>query len=477
MNSDTTLPLFVDLDGTLIKADMLVESTFALLKKNPMYIFFLIRWLFKGKSYLKEQIASRVDIDPSLLPYNDTFLKYLQIESASKREIILATATNEKIAHKISEHINIFTHVIASDSDTNLSGKNKLSKIYNYTKNNNFAYAGNSKKDMPIWESSSEIIVVNPEAGVENQANKLNKPTQIIKETQPSIKTYLKAIRIHQWAKNSLLFLPLLAAQKVDDITLLIDISVAFISFGLCASSVYLLNDMLDLPSDRQHTTKKNRPLAAGTVNSIIAVQLIPLLLLSSLVLALTLPPIFVLILIGYYITTLAYSFFLKKQVIVDVLLLASLYTIRVIAGSAATDIPLSFWLLAFSMFIFLSLALVKRSAELVTMREENKVKSNGRGYVLSDLEYLHSMGTSSGFLSVLVIALYINSDKVLTFYSQPQILWLLCPLLLYWISRVWLKTGRGEMNEDPVVFAFKDWQSQIIAVLAACILVIANMI
>ena len=476
MNTNSSTPLFIDLDGTLIKSDMLIESVFTLLKQKPAYILSLPGWLLKGKAYLKHQIASRIDFDPALLPYNESLLDYLKVEAGKNREIILATASNEKLAKRIATFTGLFTDTIASDQNINLSGKRKLSRIQDYTQNTEFAYAGNSKKDMPVWQEAAEVIIVNPEAGVENQAKNLGKPSQVFTETPSSIKSYLKAMRIHQWAKNVLLFLPILAAHKINEPNLMLDALIAFFAFGLCASSVYLLNDMLDLPSDRTHHTKKFRPLAAGTINTVHATLMIPILLLFSFSLTAFLPVAFLIVLSGYYITTVLYSFFLKKQVIVDVLLLASLYTVRVVAGSAATGIFPSFWLLAFSMFIFLSLAIVKRCAELYTLRQSNDNKAKGRGYQSTDMEFLYSMGTSSGYIAVLVIALYINSEKVLTFYSQPIILWLLCPLLLYWISRVWLKTGRGEMNEDPVVFAFRDWQSRLIALVAAVIFTLANL-
>jgi len=475
MNSSSTIPLFVDLDGSLIKTDMLIESVFELLKQNPLNIFRILSWALKGKAYLKAQIASRVEIDPEILPYNTAFLEFLKKEAADHREIILATATNEKIANSIADSVGIFSGVMASTDTVNLSGKNKLKKINEHVADKEFSYAGNSKKDMPVWEHAAEIIAVNPEAGVEKSVNSTGKPVQVFKEDMPSFKSYLKAVRVHQWVKNILIFLPLLAAHQADNAGLWMDVFLAFLAFGLCASSVYLLNDMLDLSADRKHKSKCKRPLAAGTVNSVYATLLIPILLGSGLAISLFLPLAFVLVLLGYYAITLAYSFALKKQVIVDVMLLASLYTIRVIAGSAATDIPPSFWLLAFSMFLFLSLALVKRSAELVNLRDSNKQDIAGRGYRSSDLDYLHSMGTASGYLSVMVIALYINSEKVLVFYKHPEILWLLCPLLLYWVSRIWLKTGRGEINEDPVLFAFKDWQSRVIGIIAVLIFIIAN--
>jgi len=283
-----------------------------------------------------------------------------------------------------------------------------------------------------------------------------------------------KALRVHQWAKNALIFVPMMAAHQVMNIGGWGTSMLAFLAFSLCASSVYLLNDMLDLEADRQHKTKCKRPFAAGSLSLHFGLLAAPALLLGAVLICLALPAKFGAVLAGYYALTLAYSLDLKRRVMVDVLTLAGLYTVRIVAGAAASSIPLSFWLLLFSIFIFLSLALVKRYAELDGMRKQGKLKAKGRGYLVEDIALLQSLGAASGYLSVLVLALYLNSPEVAKLYKEPKLLWLLMPLFLYWISRIWMQTHRGQMHDDPLVFAFKDRISILTGVLVAAIMALA---
>ncbi len=470
----TTYPLCVDLDGTLIKTDLLVESFFALLKNNFFFVFVIPFWLRKGKAYLKQQIADRVDLDVSLLPFNETVLDYVKSEAARGRPIVLATASNSKYAQQIADYLGLFTVVLASDSQVNRSGPRKLEYFLEEYGDKGFDYAGNALVDLSIWRHSKQAILVDPNPGVKNKALKTVNVTRIIVSQSNKFTHYIKAIRTHQWLKNLLIFIPLATAHAFGDVDLVIQSILAFFSFCFCASGIYLINDLLDLPSDRAHPRKRRRPFAAGTVNPLYGMILIPSLLLISLAIALFLPSFFLVILAVYFFFTTAYSLFLKRLVLIDVLVLAGLYTLRVIAGAAAISVEPSFWLLAFSMFLFLSLALVKRAAELQTLRQEQEQKPKGRGYRVTDMEYLHSMGTASGYLAVLVTALYINSPNIAALYSQPEILWLICPVLLYWISRMWLKTGRGEMHDDPLVFAVKDSQSLVIGLAVFIALLVA---
>jgi 4-hydroxybenzoate polyprenyltransferase len=284
---------------------------------------------------------------------------------------------------------------------------------------------------------------------------------------RPGPLVYVKALRAHQWIKNLLVFLPVLAAHEIGNPAATLASLLAFVAFNACASSVYLLNDLLDLPADRRHRSKRNRPFAAGTLPLEQGVVLIPLLLVIALLVSLALPPTFVLVLLLYYLITTAYSFKLKRVMMLDVVILAGLYTIRVVAGSAATEIPLTYWLFAFSMFIFLSLALVKRYTELIALRDSGAGETaEGRGYEIGDLEILSSLGTASGYLAVLVLALYISSAEVQLLYHDPVWLWGACPILLYWISRMWIITHRGGMTDDPIVFAVKDRNSLLCGLL-----------
>lgn len=295
----------------------------------------------------------------------------------------------------------------------------------------------------------------------------------VLDDRSGDMRTWLRALRIHQWLKNLLLFLPLLAAHQLLDFHLLTSATLAFLSFGLCASAVYIWNDILDLPSDRAHRSKRKRPFAAGTLSIRSGLIASVLLLLSSIAIAVSLPIKFLLVLAIYFVSTLSYSFLLKRQVIVDVMILAGLYSLRVVAGAAATNVQPSFWLLALSMFIFLDLALVKRYSELLEAKAADKLVA-GRGYLASDLPLLLALGAASGMVSVLVLAMYTQAETVASMYPAPQWLWLAPPLMLYWTTRLWMKATRGEVHEDPVIFAMRDWQSLIVAALMGGVFVIA---
>lgn len=472
--TDYATPLCVDLDGTLILTDLLYESVFGLLKINIFYIFLLPLWLIKGKANLKHQIATRTDLDIALLPYNKDFLDFLKQQKSGGRTLTLATASNTKYAQKINLHLNLFDTVLASDAETNMSGERKQKRLVEIYGEKGFDYAGNANIDFDIWAHSREAIIVNPEPGVKNKAKKHLKVGRTFDSTDRGIISYLKAIRLHQWAKNILIFVPLVMSHQLLNPQLALQATFAFLAFGLCASSVYLLNDILDLPSDRQHDKKCKRPFASGMLPIKHGVLLIPILLLAAFSISLYLPIGYIIALALYYIVTLAYSLKLKQVALIDVLVLAGLYTMRIIGGAAAINIVPSFWLLAFSMFIFYSLALVKRYSELLHIKSSAHGKISGRGYRATDIEGLAQSGIASGFIAILVLALYINSAETATLYKHPEALWLLCPLMLYWINRIWLLTRRDEMHDDPVVFAIFDRRSHWIAVAGIAILLVA---
>jgi len=439
----------------------------AFLRSHPLRILSTVKWLFKGKACLKEGLALATDIDVSVLPYDPLVIDLIEKERKNGRQIILATASHYSLAERIAEHLQIFDKVLGSNSQCNLSSNAKRDLLIELYGEKGYDYAGNSLDDLAVWNSARHAYVVNPEAGVEKRANKIGNVIQVIKSGSGGVKTWGKALRLHQWAKNGLIFVPLLAAHQFTNPTLLMQGVVAFLLFGCCASSVYILNDLLDLADDRYHITKKKRAFASGCISIKSGLIVFPLLLIAAFCGALTLPWEFLGVLIAYYVLTLAYSLLLKQKMAVDVIALALLYTIRIVAGAAAFSLPLTFWILAFSMFIFLSLALVKRYAELYDARVKGKTeKTRGRGYYPADLEMIASLGASSGYLSVMVLALYIHDQVTFELYSHPQFIWLACPLLLYWITRVWMLTHRGEMHDDPVVFAIRDKTSIIVGVL-----------
>jgi len=312
--------------------------------------------------------------------------------------------------------------------------------------------------------------------GLQNAARQVAEVERVFPTHGRTVVMILRAMRLHQWVKNLLVFIPLLAAHKVTDGSAPLAAGLAFVAFGVTASAVYLLNDLLDLSADRQHPQKCRRPFASGNLPLLWGLILPPLLLLAALVLCLLwLPMNFLAVLVGYFITTLAYSFKLKSLPIIDVMTLAGLYTIRVIAGAAAVAIMPSFWLLAFSMFIFLSLALVKRYTELKSLQRRGELIAAGRGWHVDDLPLVSTIGASAGVACVLVMALYIDSQSAEQLYRAPEVLWLICPLLLYWVSRLWFKAHRGEVHEDPIVFALTDRVSLVVGLLAAGIVVFAS--
>jgi 4-hydroxybenzoate polyprenyltransferase/phosphoserine phosphatase len=466
-------PLFVDLDGTLIKTDLLVESFIGLCKRAPWMAVRAPLWLLRGKSYLKDRIAAQVSIDPSLLPYQAEMLAYLRGQKGQGREIHLATAANHRYAKAVARHLGLFDAVLASDEGNNLSGVRKLEAIRRM-RPNGFIYAGNDHADVPIWEAADGAILVDTPDALARRVSR-SKPVEARFNTQPcKLRTLLKAIRPHQWLKNFLVFLPLLPIATTAKLSMFAVAGVAFAAFSLCASSVYLLNDLSDLEADRAHPRKRNRPFASGALAPLYGVLLIPVLLVLAFGLTLLLPWKFAAILGVYWLATTAYTFVLKRHALIDVATLASLYTLRVLGGAAAIGVAPSFWILAFSMFVFFSLALTKRYTELHAMHELGREQTRGRGYNVADLQIVQLMGVASGYLSVLVMALYINSPEIAPRYQHLHLLWGVCPVLMLWVSRVWLKAARGEMTDDPLVFAAMDKMSRYLLAIAGALVVAA---
>jgi len=385
----------------------------------------------------------------------------------------LCTATNERLAAVIAAHVGLFDGVVASDAATNLAGAAKAEQLVGRFGEGGFDYCGNERRDLEVWRRARGAIVVHASRGLEQQARAQTRVLHAFPARRSPLRAAIKALRPHQWAKNVLILVPLLAAH-VHSGARVAQTVLAVIAFCLCASSVYVLNDLLDLPADRAHARKSRRPFAAGDLSIAVGMIMAPTLLVVSVVLAAFLPPKFQFVFATYYGVTASYSFALKGIVLVDAMLLAGLYTLRIIAGAAASEVPLSFWLLLFAVFLFLSLAFVKRFAELDSLRRQQRLRAAGRGYHVEDLPLLQSLGIASGYMSVLVLALYINSPEIQALYERPKFIWILCVLMLYWISRVWMKAQRGRMHDDPVVFALKDRVSLAIGLLAAVTVVAA---
>ncbi|WP_321395921.1 UbiA family prenyltransferase [Emcibacter sp.] len=470
--------IFVDLDGTLIKTDLFLETSLNLIKSNPLQVFNLLLWLSRGRSYTKDQVTKKIDIDASRLPYQSPLIDYLNEKKDQGHPLILATASHKTYADKVAEHLGIFDQVIATDSENNMKGARKLQAIEKFAKGNDFAYAGDSTADRVIWDKAHSNIFVNAPSDLVEKASKEGKAEKIIDTRQsPKERAFLKEMRLHQWAKNMLIFVPLLTSHEYFQLGSIIYAIVAFFCFSLCASGVYFLNDLLDLEADRRHPTKRLRPLASGDLPiplGILGALLFPLA--AFLVATYYLPLIFVMVLGIYFLTTNLYSFFLKRVSTVDVMTLAILYTLRVVAGAAATGIILSSWLLAFSIFMFVSLAYLKRFIELFALENQEK-KAEGRGYSWEDSETMFSLGIANITASVLVLALFINSEEIVSQYKSPELLWGLCLLMLYWGNRIWVGARRGKITEDPVVFAIKDRVSRIVGLGLILIVLAAHFI
>lgn len=469
-DSSKKIPLYVDLDGTLIKTDLLWESLIRLIKQNPLLLFVLPFWLLKGKAGFKEAIAQRVDLDVTLLPYHQEFLNYIK---DLNRPLILVTASVEKYAKQVAEHLGIFSEVMATAGGINLSGSTKLKAIQEKV-GGKFGYAGNAKIDCTLWDQADEIIMVNPPGSVISRYQNRKEIKLFIGKKNP-LRTLIKTIRLHQWMKNLLIFVPLVLAHRIMNSDTLVTTLIAFLSFGCCASSVYICNDLADLDSDRAHATKCNRPLASGNLSIGTGILIFVIMLTLGVALATQLSLGFQIVLGVYFVSTTLYSFWLKSLVLIDVVVLSLLYTLRIFAGGMATGLEVSQWLLTFSLFIFFSLSLAKRYSELKKLEESHGVQSKGRGYRTDDMHQVASFGSSCGFISVLVMSLYINSDKVTRLYNHPQILWAICPVLLYWTARVWLLAHRGLLHEDPVVFALTDRVSYVVGLIAVIAIAAAS--
>lgn len=463
---DRKIPICIDLDGTLLWTDLLWESIFTLLKEKPHLLPLLPFWLFRGKAAFKSKLANLITLDIPTLPYNQSFLDYLFDQQKIGRPLILVTATHEKFAQKITEHLGIFSAVFSTDEGTNLSGFKKRDLLVSRFGEKGFDYAGNARVDLVVWSAARNAIVVNASNSVQTKAQNTFHVTKIFPRRPFSIGTLLRALRVHQWAKNILIFIPLFAAHQEKDPILVGKSLLAFGAFCLCASATYMINDLLDLPSDRRHPRKRHRPFAAGLLPLSSGLIFVPLLLGTAFASGIFLTPAFFLTLGAYFLLTLAYSLWIKRIVILDIIFLAILYTLRIIAGGNAMGFPPSFWLLAFSVFFFLSLAMVKRYSELLVSKRAGQISPHGRGYHTEDFPVINSLGAASAYGSILILSLYINSPEVQALYRYPKTLWLLIPLLLYWISRVWLITHRGQMHDDPVIFALRDKVSLVLAVL-----------
>ena len=460
-------PLVVDLDGTLIKTDLLFETANNLATRQPFQLLCLPGWLLGGKSFLKSRLAETSTVDPASLPYNESLVAWLREQKTQGRRLVLATASHRSLAESVAEHLALFDDVMATEGETNLKAHHKRDELVRRFGERGFDYVGNDSADLAVWPAAERAHVVSSSPSLIAKARAIGNVGHVFGDGRTSaLRAFVKALRPHQWMKNLLVFVPLLASHQYSNEASLLQALLAFFVFSLTASSVYLLNDLVDVADDRHHPRKRRRPFASGDLSLLYGWMAWPLLAIVAFAIAgVFLPPLFSGVLGTYFLLTLAYSFRLKQSAVIDVLTLAGLYTLRIIAGAAAIGVPLSFWLLTFSMFIFLSLALIKRFSEIKVARDNGKEgQIRGRGYMQEDLEVVSSMGSAAGYLAVLVLALYIQDTHTAQLYATPKFIWLACPLLLFWISRAWLIAHRGQMHDDPIVFALKDRVSLVVA-------------
>ena len=460
-----------DLDGTLIKTDLLWECVVFLLKARPWVLLLIPLWLLQGRAVLKRQLAGRVNLNPDTLPYRHDVLEFLSEQKRAGRPIILVTAAERSLAERVAAHLGFFNEIYATQDKTNLKGRAKANLLTSKFPHG-FEYIGDSKSDLAVWKAARGAFVVGDER-LARRAATVTSVKQVFTVKQPTLETWARALRGHHWAKNVLLFLPLILAHKVQLYPWLMS-SAGFVLFGLCASSLYLLNDLLDLHSDRAHPWKSARPLAAGETSIQTGLLVSVSLIIIALGFGFLFNISFGLVLTTYAVLTVWYSLQIKRVVLLDVFVLSSFYTIRIWAGGLISGTFLSQWFLAFSLFFFLSLAMAKRYSELLHAEELVKSGNSGRAYRPSDRELISTLGIGSCFSSVVIFALYVHSQEILSLYRRPAPLLLICPVVLYWLSRVWLRAHRGELHEDPVTLAMRDPVSYLLAAVTLAIIALS---
>ncbi len=475
-SADLQVPLCVDLDGTLIKSDTLLELLLKLLKRNPLYLLVLPLWWVRGRAQFKARVAAHETLEADRLPFQPQLIDFIREQHRAGRPTILVTGANRRTAAQVAAQAGCFDEVIASDETVNLAGAAKRDALVARFGERGFDYVGNELADLPVLAAARQALIAGPSLPLRRALRTARLPVARLFDDRPAaLAALLSAIRVKQWVKNLLLAVPLVLAHEVADPRRLIAVAAAMFAFCLTSSAAYLLNDLLDLDADRHHPIKKHRPLASGALSITVAAAVAPALLVAAVAVALALPRPFLLSLLAYFVCTVSYSVYLKRVVLVDVIMLAGLYTLRILAGGAAAAVEISQWLAAFATFFFLSMALLKRYSELQRLVVEKRLAPRGRGYTTRDVQQIAAFGSGSGYVAALVMALYINSPEVTRLYSRPQLLWLMCVLVIYWISRAWLMADRGELDDDPILFALTDKVSYAVGILAGLVLLAAS--
>jgi 4-hydroxybenzoate polyprenyltransferase len=447
------------------------------LLRRPWAFFFALFTLVKGRLALKEHFVRLGHVNGETLPIREDFLEYLKAERNKGRELYLATGAAQAVADAVAARLEIFSSASGSGSGVNLKGKHKLDHLRRRFPEG-FAYAGNDRSDVAVWRGASSIILVGATSGTRRAAARLGTPIE--REFPPDrvgLRDWLKAIRIHQWSKNFLLFVPLMLAHKYGDISAILTILSGFVALGCVASGTYLINDLSDLEADRAHATKCNRLIARGSIGALTAMVASLTLIGAGLFGGAIIGKAFCALLVLYIATTLSYSLRLKTVPMFDVFMLACLYTLRIYMGIVLLSVAPSPWLLAFSMFFFFSLSMAKRHVEIVRARQ-NSVGSGlikGRGYQASDEPLTLTFGVASGLAAILILFLYVANDAYpVGAYKYPGWLWLIGFFMFLWVSRIWLLSHRGELDDDPVSFAVRDPLSLLIGAFVAGIFALA---
>jgi len=465
------VPLVVDLDGTLLQTDTLVESMFDVARRHPWRLLQLPEWLACGRANLKQRLALLASVDMAVLPLADELLEHLRAQKRQGRRLVLATGADATIAHVVADELGLFDTVLASDGRTNLSGVAKRDRLVAEFGERGFDYAGNSARDLSVWAAARRGLLVRPSRRLSAAAARVTQVERVFGDDRPGGRTYFGAMRVQHWLKNLLLLVPLVAAHQLYDPTKLFAALLGLVCFSLAASSVYLLNDLFDLPADRRHPHKKKRALASGRLPVLHALLLVPALWAAAALLALGLALPFLGALTAYGALMLAYSMRLKNYPIVDALALAAGYTLRIYAGSLAVAVAVSPWLLVCSTALFFGLALLKRYAELVTLRPGLGPGDCVRGYGVGDATLVAGLGTAANCIAVALLALY----PVIEGPGAPRSsIWLLSTLLLFWTGHMWLMAHRGRIHDDPVAFALRDPLSRAFGMATAAVVLLA---
>jgi 4-hydroxybenzoate polyprenyltransferase len=466
-------PLVVDLDGTLIRSDLLIEAAFSELGQRPHAIVGMLRAMRDGKSALKDHLSSAENFDPATLPYDEVVLQCIRDARDAGRPVYLASASHESLVRAVAEHLDLFDGWFATNKTSNCSGRVKAKILVDAFGDKQFDYIGNDSADLEVWPHAAKCLAIRANGKVGRTLARRFDDVEHLHHDQATWKDWARLMRVHQYAKNALVFVPLITSQ-IFEINALLTLIVAAIAFSLCASSVYILNDLVDIQDDRNHPTKRKRPLASGTIPLADAVLAVPILFGISLAIASSISLPFLGVLLGYYALTTAYSFVLKRVLIADVLALAGLYTVRVVGGGVALGVSTSFYFLAFLVAWFLSLALIKRFVELGARKRAHLGDSSSRDYRNEDIFMVGALAAAAGLQAVTLFILYGTSAGAEAMYSRPELLWLVAPVLTFWLARALVLAQRGEMHDDPMVFALKDKVSIITLALAGAMVVAA---